>query len=57
MKTGLCRQAIIFATFVTVVGWAGLAPADPVSFKILLSSAQSVPPVELGGQRFGRYHL
>ena len=49
MKTGLCRQAIIFATFVTVVGWAGLAPADPVSFKVLLSSAQSVPPVDSAG--------
>ena len=57
MKTRISRKAIIFAAFLTVVAWAGHAQANPVSFKVPLSSAQSVPPIELGGQRFGRYHL
>jgi hypothetical protein len=49
MKTWNSRQAIIFAAFVTVAAWAGLAHANPVSFKVPLSSAQSVPPIASTG--------
>ena len=49
MKTRISRKAIIFAAFLAVVAWAGYAPANPVSFKVPLSSAQSVPPIDSAG--------
>jgi CHRD domain len=49
MKTGNSRQAIKFAAFVTAVACAGLAQANPVSFKVPLSGAQSVPPIDSAG--------
>ena len=49
MKTGNSRQAIKFAAVVTAVVCAGLAQANPVSFKVPLSGAQSVPPIDSTG--------
>ena len=46
MKTALSRRAVILAACLTAAAWAGPAQAAPQSFKVQLTGAQSVPPVD-----------
>jgi len=50
MKTGRSRRAVIVAAFGAVIAWAGLAQANPISFKVALTAEQSVPPIESAGK-------
>jgi hypothetical protein len=43
------RAALIAACLVAALAWIGVAQAAPVSFKVALSGAQSVPPVDTAG--------
>lgn len=49
MKTAISRRAVIVTACLTGVAWAGLAQAAPVSFKVPLTGAQQVPPVQTPG--------
>ena len=49
MDTTISRRAIILVAFLMGVAWTGLAQAESLSFKVPLTGAQSVPPVETSG--------
>jgi hypothetical protein len=49
MKDGISRRAVIVAACLTGIAWTGVAHAAPQSFKVPLSGAQSVPPVDTAG--------
>ena len=50
MKISLSRRIIILAACATAVAaWAGTSKAAPETFKVALSGAQQVPPVETPG--------
>ena len=50
MNEAISRRAAMIATGVMAAAWAtGLALAAPVSFKVPLSGAQQVPPVQTTG--------
>ncbi len=49
MRSRAFRQAVLSAVLLAGFAWAGLAQANPVSFKVPLSGAQSVPPVQTAG--------
>ena len=49
MDTTISRRAILALVCVMGLAWTGAATADPVSFKVPLSGAQSVPPVDTSG--------
>src|SRR5438874_13780184 len=46
MKFAVTRCAPFAAAFLVGFGWSGSAQADPLSFKVALSGAREVPPVE-----------
>lgn len=43
------RRAFMFLACLTGIAWAGLAQAAPVTFKVQLTGAQVVPPVQTSG--------
>jgi hypothetical protein len=43
------QRSLIPYAIILGVAWAGAAQADPVSFQVLLSGAQCVPPVDTTG--------
>jgi hypothetical protein len=45
----ISRRAVIPVVLVMGLAWMGAAQAEPVSFKVPLSGAQSVPPVDTSG--------
>jgi CHRD domain len=49
MKAQLSRRAALLVAGLSALAWAGLAQAAPESFKVELSGAQQVPPVETKG--------
>ena len=49
MKNVTFRRAVIVAGCVVGMTWAGLAQAAPESFKVPLTGAQQVPPVQTSG--------
>src|ERR1700733_14271690 len=49
MNRGISRRAAIAAACVMGLAWAGVAHAAPQSFKVQLTGAQSVPPVDTTG--------
>jgi hypothetical protein len=49
MFIAISRRAAMLAAGLAVLAWAGLAQAAPQSFKVQLSGAQQVPPVESPG--------
>lgn len=49
MKNVTFRRVLIVAGCVTGMTWAGLAQASPESFKVPLTGAQQVPPVQTSG--------
>lgn len=49
MFTAISRRAVILTAGLTVITWAGLAQAAPASFKVELTGAQQVPPVQTPG--------
>jgi hypothetical protein len=46
MKFAATSCALIVAVFLAGFGWSGLVQADPLSFKVALSGAREIPPVE-----------
>jgi CHRD domain len=50
-----CRQAVVMLVGLSLLAWAGLAVAAPISFKVPLSGADQVPPVKTTGT--GTAHL
>ncbi len=44
------QRALVLFAFVIGVAWAGTAQAESISFKVPLSGAQSVPPVQTSGK-------
>jgi len=50
MKISMSRRVVVLAVCASAIaGWAVLAKAAPESFKVALSGAQQVPPVETSG--------
>ncbi len=49
MNSTIIQRALILFAFVMGVAWTGAAQADASSFKVPLSGAQCVPPVETSG--------
>jgi hypothetical protein len=49
METTISRSILVPAAFAMCVAWIGLAQAESISFKVPLSGAQCVPPVETSG--------
>jgi hypothetical protein len=49
MAQAISRRALITMTLLAWVAWPGLAQAAPLSFKMPLSGAQQVPPVQTSG--------
>jgi hypothetical protein len=49
MGSWLSRRVLVLAVCLTNIVWASLALAVPVSFKVSLSGAQSVPPIQTAG--------
>jgi hypothetical protein len=49
MNFAVTRRALVLAACLGGFGWSGLAQADPLSFKIPLSGALELPPVETPG--------
>ena len=49
MSFEISRRPFILLVCLTISAWAGLVQAAPLSFKVPLSGAQSVPPVENAG--------
>jgi hypothetical protein len=49
MYTGTSRRAVILMACLAGMAWAGLAQAASVSFKVALTGAQEVPPVQSPG--------
>jgi hypothetical protein len=49
MSISISRRIIIAAACATAVAWAGPSQAAPASFKVALTGAQQVPPVETSG--------
>jgi CHRD domain-containing protein len=49
MDTTISPQALILVAFLMGVAWTGLAQAESSSFKVQLTGAQCVPPVETSG--------
>ena len=49
MDAVISRRAILGSVFVLGLAWTGVALAEPSSFKVSLSGAQSVPPVDTSG--------
>ena len=49
MYTGTSRRAVILMACLAGMAWAGLAQAAPVTFKVALTGAQEVPPVQTPG--------
>ena len=49
MYTGTSRRAAILMACLAGMAWAGLAQAAPVSFKVPLTGAQQVPPIQIPG--------
>jgi hypothetical protein len=49
MYTGTSRRAVILMACLAGMAWAGLAQAAPVSFKVPLTGAQQVPPIQIPG--------
>ena len=49
MYSAISRRAAILAASLTIIAYAGLAQAAPVSFKVQITGAQQVPPVENTG--------
>ncbi len=49
MHAAISRRAILASVFVMGLAWTGAAQANPVSFKVSLTGAQSVPPVDTSG--------
>ena len=49
MDAAISRRAILASVCVMGLVWTGAAAAKPVSFKVPLSGAQSVPPVDTSG--------
>jgi len=46
MNFAVTRGALIVTACLAGFGWSGLAQADPLSFKVALSGAREIPPVE-----------
>jgi CHRD domain len=44
-----CQQAVVMLVGLTLLAWAGLAAAAPISFKVPLTAAEQVPPVKSAG--------
>ena len=53
MNSAIFQRALIVFAFVTAVACAGAAQAASSSFKVPLSGAQGVPPVETSGDGNG----
>ena len=49
MNSTIFQRALILFAFVMGVAWTGAAQAEASSFKVPLSGAQCVPPVETSG--------
>jgi hypothetical protein len=49
MVTALSRRAVLALAGLGCIAWAGGAAAAPVSFTVLLTGAQQVPPVQTAG--------
>lgn len=49
MITALSRRALVVAACLMGMAWTGAALAAPQSFKVSLSGAQSVPPLDTAG--------
>jgi CHRD domain len=49
MNSTIIQRALILFAFVMGVAWTGAAQAEASSFKVPLSGAQCVPPVETSG--------
>jgi CHRD domain-containing protein len=49
MDTAISRRAILGSVFLMGLAWTGAAGAAPASFKVSLTGAQSVPPVDPSG--------
>jgi len=49
MSNEILRGPFILLVCLAIGTWAGLAQAAPLSFKVALTGAQSVPPVENAG--------
>jgi hypothetical protein len=46
MKIAMSRRAVTVSACLVGMAWAGLAQAQAISFKVSLSGAQQVPPVD-----------
>jgi CHRD domain len=49
MGSWLSRGSLVLVVCLTQIVWASFALAVPVSFKVALSGAQSVPPIQTAG--------
>ena len=49
MDTAISRRTILGSVFLMGLAWTGAAEAAPASFKVSLTGAQSVPPVDTSG--------
>ena len=49
MDTTISRRALVLVAFFMGVAWTGRAQAEALSFKVPLTGAQCVPPVETSG--------
>jgi CHRD domain len=49
MDTAISRRAILASVCMMGLAWVGAAAAAPVTFKVPLTGAQSVPPVNTSG--------
>ncbi len=49
MKSAIFQRALIVFAFVAAVAWVGAAQAASSSFKVPLTGAQGVPPVQTSG--------
>ncbi len=50
MVSTIFQRALVLFAFVIGVAWMGMAQAESISFKVPLSGAQSVPPVQTSGK-------
>jgi hypothetical protein len=49
MRTAISRRVAILTSCLVCAAWVGLAQAAPESFKVQLTGAQQVPPVQTSG--------
>jgi len=49
MDAAMSRRAMLASVFVVGLAWTGAVQAEPASFKVALTGAQSVPPVDTSG--------